>query len=142
MQSQRTRLPFRAVLGLVITFGIELWLLGNVIEMSRRNERAVETTATVTSEPVYGTARRGRGMFNRMSGYWFDYEFVVDGKTFAGHGMKLDRPTTTAAVWYDPNDPTQSRTEPEAVTMGWMLVAFGGVACLVAIVKAWSLREA
>lgn len=141
MTRPRTRIPFTAILGVLVAFGIELWLLGHTIEMSRRHARAIETTATITSEPEYGTARRGRGMFNRNSGYWFDYEFVVNGATYRGHGMKPDRPTGTAAIWYDPEDPSQSVTEPERVELSWWLVGVGGIGCLIAIAKAWSLRE-
>lgn len=141
MSTRRLRLPFTAILGLVIAFGVELWLLGHVIEMSRRRDRAIETTATITSEPEYGTARSGRGVFARKSGYWFDYEFIVDGTTYRGHGMKPERPSSTAAVWYDSEDPSQSVTEPERVETGWLLVGFGGLGCLIAIAKAWSLRR-
>jgi Protein of unknown function (DUF3592) len=140
MLQPRLRLPFSAILGLVISFGVELWLVGHAIELSRRNAQAVETTAAVRSEPSYGTAKVARGLFNRRSGYWFDYEFVIDGKTFRGHGMKVDRPSSTATIWYDPADPSQSRTEPERADFGWMLVALGGAACIAAIAKAWSVR--
>ena len=138
----RMRLPIVALVGLVVSCGVELWLVGQLVGMSRRNARAVETTAAVVGEPAYGTAKVSPGILSRKVGYWFDYEFVVDGKTYRGYGMKFDKPSSTAAVWYDADDPSQSRTELERTGAAWLLVALGGAACIAAAAKAWSQREA
>lgn len=134
------RVPVVAILGLAVSCGVELWLLGHAVGMSRRNARAIETTATVVSEPAYGTAKVSPGFLNRKVGYWFDYEYVVDGKAYRGHGMESAPPSGTAAVWYDSDDPAQSRTELERTGAAWFLVALGGAACIAAAAKAWSQR--
>lgn len=132
----RMHLPLIAILGLVVCCGVELWLVGHLVGMSRRNARAVETTATILGEPAYGTAKVSPGLFNRKVGYWFDYEFVVEGKTHRGYGMKFDKPSSgTAAVWYDSGDPSQSRTELERTGAAWFLVAVGGTACIAAAAR-------
>lgn len=103
-----------ALIRLILIIGAECFLGWMVLQASITNSKLVETTATVTSEPVYGvTHQTPKRLWNSDAGYTFDYSYTIDGRTYLGRGFKVDRPGQTALVYYDAEFPSNSRTDKE-----------------------------
>lgn len=116
---------------LILIIGVECFLGWIVLQASITNAKLVETTATVTSEPVYGVAHQTpKRLWNSEAGYTFSYSYIVDGRTYLGSGFKADKPGQTTLVYYDAELPSNSRTAKEEtglVVIFMLMLGLGGI---------------
>jgi len=116
------------VLAILLITATEIYLGWICIERGYTNAHLRETTATVVTEPTYVVIdHRTRSMWDLEGAYQFTYTYEVDGRTYSGSGQTAEKPGQTAAVFYDPDFPSNSRTTKEKTGLLLLcMLALGG----------------